>query len=188
MTSSFGKALIVIVLLASIAGVLAWKSRQPGVPAPPATRDTAVPPRQESPAVMTAESPARATAPVSPAPAVRQAKRAESAPTDSPPPRTKPATPGARALPRLLELGADKCVPCKMMQPVLAALRQDYPGRLQVDFIDVWKDESVGQRYGIQAIPTQIFFDAQGKEIFRHTGFYPREEILAKFKELGIAL
>jgi len=74
-----------------------------------------------------------------------------------------------------------------MMQPILAELRKEYPGKLQVDFIDVWKDESAGQRYGIQAIPTQIFFDANGKEVFRHVGFYPKAEILAKFKELGIS-
>ena len=115
-------------------------------------------------------------------------------PSTGQPPATSAATettaetPGATGLPRLLELGSDSCRPCQMMQPVLAELRKEYPGKMQVDFIDVWKDESVGQRYGIQAIPTQIFFDAKGKEVFRHIGFYPKEEILAKFKELGIAL
>jgi len=101
---------------------------------------------------------------------------------------TAAETPGATGLPRLLELGSDSCRPCQMMQPILAELRTEYPGKLQVDFIDVWKDESAGQRYGVQAIPTQIFFDAKGKELFRHVGFYPKEEILAKFKELGILL
>ena len=74
-----------------------------------------------------------------------------------------------------------------MMQPVLAALRAEYAGKLQVDFIDVWKDTAAGDKYGIRAIPTQIFFDATGKELFRHTGYYPKEDILAKFKEFGIA-
>ena len=98
-----------------------------------------------------------------------------------------PAT-GVTGLPRLLELGADECVPCKMMQPILAELRQEYPGRLQVDFIDVWKNPEEAQRYQIQAIPTQLFFDQDGKEIFRHLGFYPKEDILARFAELGIGL
>ena len=89
-------------------------------------------------------------------------------------------------LPRLLELGSDSCRPCQMMQPVLAALRADYAGKLQVDFIDVWKDESAGEFYEVQAIPTQIFFDAKGKEIFRHVGFYPKNEILVKLSELGV--
>lgn len=90
--------------------------------------------------------------------------------------------------PRLLDLGSASCVPCKMMQPVLADLRREYPGRLQVEFIDVWKDAEAGRRYGIEAIPTQILFDAHGKEFFRHTGFYPREEIIARFREQGTAL
>jgi len=95
---------------------------------------------------------------------------------------------GTAPLPRLLELGSDSCRPCQMMQPILAELRTEYPGKLQVDFIDVWKDESAGRKYGIQAIPTQIFFDAKGKEISRHVGFYPKEDILATFKEQGISL
>jgi thioredoxin 1 len=102
-------------------------------------------------------------------------------------PAETPGT-GVTGLPRLLELGADQCVPCQMMQPILAELRQEYPGRLQVDFIDVWKNPEEAQRYQIQAIPTQLFFDKDGKEIFRHLGLYPKEEILAKFAELGIDL
>ena len=92
------------------------------------------------------------------------------------------------SLPRFLELGADKCVPCKMMQPVLEELRLDYPGKLQVDFIDVWKDPSQSQKYGVSAIPTQIIFDAHGNEMFRHIGFFPKDQILKKFEELGIFL
>jgi len=104
-------------------------------------------------------------------------------------PQATKATAGqAKALPRLLDLGADKCIPCKMMQPVLAELRKEYTGKLQVDFIDVWKNPSAGDKYGIRVIPTQILFDATGKEVFRHTGFYAKDEILARFKEFGIAL
>jgi len=91
-------------------------------------------------------------------------------------------------LPRLLELGADRCIPCKMMQPILADLRKEYAGKLQVDFVDVWKNPAEADRYGVQIIPTQIFFDSNGKEVFRHLGFFPKEEIVAKFKELGIDL
>lgn len=97
---------------------------------------------------------------------------------------------GAKAtnLPRFLELGADQCVPCKMMQPVLEELRRDYSGQLQVDFIDVWKDPQQSQQYAISSIPTQIIFDSQGKEVFRHIGFFPKDQILKKFKELGMSL
>ena len=91
-------------------------------------------------------------------------------------------------LPRLLELGADKCIPCKAMMPILAELRQEYADALQVDFIDIWKNQEAGGEYGVQMIPTQIFFDSSGKELFRHTGFFSKEDILAKWKELGVEL
>jgi thioredoxin 1 len=95
--------------------------------------------------------------------------------------------PGA-PLPRLVDLGADKCIPCKMMAPILDELAAEYKGQMEVVFIDVWKDRAAGEKYGIRAIPTQIFYSADGKELFRHTGFYPKADILAKWKELGVEL
>jgi thioredoxin 1 len=92
------------------------------------------------------------------------------------------------ALPRLVDLGADKCIPCKMMAPILDELASEYKGQMEVVFIDVWKNREEGQKYGIRAIPTQIFYSAEGREVFRHTGFFPKEEILAKWKELGVEL
>lgn len=91
-------------------------------------------------------------------------------------------------LPRLLDLGAGKCIPCKMMVPILESLKTGYEGKLSVEFIDVWENPDAGQKYGVQMIPTQIFYDAQGKELFRHTGFFSKEDILKKWKELGIEL
>jgi thioredoxin 1 len=88
-------------------------------------------------------------------------------------------------LPRLLDLGADKCVPCKMMAPVLDELKREFDGRLQVDFIDVWKKPDEAPKYQINTIPTQIFFDAQGKELWRHVGFISKQDILDKWAELG---
>lgn len=92
------------------------------------------------------------------------------------------------SLPRLLELGSVTCIPCKMMKPILDALEVEYKGSMMVDFIDVWADESAGKKYAISSIPTQIFFAADGKEIFRHEGFFAKEAILAKWKELGVDL
>jgi len=92
------------------------------------------------------------------------------------------------ALPRLVDLGAGKCIPCKMMAPILEELKKEYKGRLQVEFIDVWENRKAGEQYGIRSIPTQIFYDASGKELFRHEGFFSKEEILAKCKELGFNL
>ena len=94
--------------------------------------------------------------------------------------------PPKAALPRLVDLGADKCVPCKMMAPVLKELTKEYEGRMEVEFIDVWKKPDAGKPYKINLIPTQIFFDATGKELFRHQGFFAKKDILAKWKELGV--
>jgi thioredoxin 1 len=102
---------------------------------------------------------------------------------DASPPPGLPAA--VQPLPRLVDLGADKCVPCRAMAPILDGLRQEYQGRFDVEFIDVWQHREAGERYGIRVIPTQIFLDAQGIELFRHEGFYSRDEILGKWRELG---
>ena len=90
-------------------------------------------------------------------------------------------------LPKLLDLGADKCVPCRMMFPVLDDLKNEYAGKLNVEFIDVWKNPDAAKPYGIEVIPTQIFYDADGRELFRHEGFFAKADILAKWKELGVS-
>jgi thioredoxin 1 len=103
------------------------------------------------------------------------------------PSETEPA-PEQKALPRLVDLGADKCIPCKMMKPILEELEKEYAGQFEVIFIDVWQNEAAGKAYDIKIIPTQIFFDSKGSELFRHVGFFSKEDILAKWKELGIEL
>lgn len=91
-------------------------------------------------------------------------------------------------LPKLVDLGAGKCIPCKMMKPILDELKRDYANRFVTEFIDVWENPDAGKPYGIEVIPTQIFYDAEGKELFRHVGFFGKEDILAKWKELGVDL
>ena len=102
--------------------------------------------------------------------------------------QSRPTTQTAVALPKLVDLGATKCIPCKMMAPILEELKREYAGRLEVVFIDVWENRKAIGQYGISTIPTQIFYDAAGKERFRHEGFFAKEDILAKWKELGIVL
>jgi thioredoxin 1 len=99
-----------------------------------------------------------------------------------------PPAPAPAALPRLLDLGATSCIPCKLMTPILEEMKVAYAGVLRVDFIDVRQDRSAGQAHGISSIPTQIFFAPDGKELFRHEGFYAKEDMLAKWKELGFEL
>ena len=101
---------------------------------------------------------------------------------------TGPEVSTAGNLPRLVDLGADKCANCKKMMPILAALSTEYEGRFVVEFIDVWKNTDAATTYGIRVIPTQIFFAADGTELFRHEGFYGREEILGKWRELGVEI
>ncbi len=78
-----------------------------------------------------------------------------------------------------IELGSDKCIPCKKMQPILKSIEKKYREQIKVVFYDVWKDEykSKSDEYKIKLIPTQIFLDANGKEIFRHEGYYPEAQI-----------
>jgi len=76
-----------------------------------------------------------------------------------------------------IELGAESCIPCRMMQPIMKEIREEYKGTVRVDFIDLYKDKNAAQKYGVRVMPTQVFLDAQGREFFRHEGFYPKEEI-----------
>lgn len=77
----------------------------------------------------------------------------------------------------MVDIGAKSCIPCKMMAPILEELMAEYQGRAAVIFIDVWEDRSQGPRFGIQSIPTQIFYDRHGKEAYRHVGFMDKEKI-----------
>ncbi|GAB4336965.1 MAG: thioredoxin family protein [Desulfobulbaceae bacterium] len=77
----------------------------------------------------------------------------------------------------LVDLGAKTCIPCKLMAPILEELKVEYQGKAAVIFIDVWEDKSQARRFGVLSIPTQIFFDKHGKEIYRHTGFMEKEKI-----------
>jgi thioredoxin 1 len=94
---------------------------------------------------------------------------------------TKPAV-----LPRFLELGSVGCKACQDMAPIVEEIKRDFAGRLTVEFFDVRKDPAPAEKYGIKLIPTQIFIDGAGQEIFRHEGFLPKEEILPVLAKLGV--
>lgn len=93
-----------------------------------------------------------------------------------------------QALPVLMDLGAARCPNCKRMTVILEDLKKTYAGKLDVTFIDVFENAELARKHKISLIPTQIFFDAAGEELFRHEGFYGKEDILAKWKELGVEL
>jgi len=95
------------------------------------------------------------------------------------------SAPTTKPLPRLVDLGAGKCQTCKEMAPILEAVRTEYVGRAVVEVIDVWKNPEVAESYDIRIIPTQIFYDRDGKEVWRHEGGLSKAEIIEKLKSLG---
>lgn len=97
-----------------------------------------------------------------------------------------PAATQASSLPRVVDLGADKCKACKELAPILEELKREYAGRVVVEFIDVWKNPDASKPYNIRLIPTQVFFDKDGKEVWRHEGFLPKADFVKKFVELGV--
>ena len=86
----------------------------------------------------------------------------------------------------MLELGSVGCIPCEQMKAVMEKLRANYKGKLEVFFVDVGKDRDTAQRFGVFAIPTQVFLDKNGKEFHRHIGYYGYEEIVPVLKKAGI--
>lgn len=86
----------------------------------------------------------------------------------------------------MVDLGANKCIPCKMMAPVIEELKKEYAGRASIIFIDVWERREQAQRFGIRGIPTQIFYDKNGKEAGRHVGYFDKKSIVQIFEQLGV--
>ena len=86
----------------------------------------------------------------------------------------------------MIDLGATSCIPCKMMAPIMEKLEKVYNGKAAIVFIDVWKTKGPAKRFGIRAIPTQIFFNKQGEEVYRHVGFMSEEAIVAQLRKMGV--
>ncbi len=88
--------------------------------------------------------------------------------------------------PTLAEFGRGVCIPCKAMKPILSELAAEYKDKVNVVIVEIDEHQDLTYQYRIMAIPTQIFFDRNGKEIGRHIGFWPKEEIVALLKKMGI--
>ena len=86
----------------------------------------------------------------------------------------------------MIDLGAKKCIPCKMMAPILEKMEKVYKGKAVIAFIDVWEHQEPVKRFGIRAIPTQIFFDKNGQEVYRHEGFLAEKNIVAILEKMGV--
>ena len=88
--------------------------------------------------------------------------------------------------PTVIDLGARSCTSCKKMAPILESLSSEYRGKAVVLFIDVHEDQAAAKKFRVQMIPTQIFFDAKGKEVKRHVGFMDKIDILKELKSAGL--
>lgn len=88
--------------------------------------------------------------------------------------------------PTMVDFGADGCQPCEMLKPILASLTTEYEGKANILFVHVRNEQVLAARYGINLIPVQVFFDKDGNEVFRHLGFWPKDQIVAKLAETGV--
>jgi len=88
--------------------------------------------------------------------------------------------------PSMIDFGRGGCRPCDMMTPILEELRKAYAEQCNVLFSHVGDEPILAARYNVQSIPVQVFFDQDGNEVFRHVGFFPKEQLLAKLAELGV--
>ena len=86
----------------------------------------------------------------------------------------------------MIDLGAHTCIPCKLMEPILSHLKEAYKGKVSIAFIDVRENRDEGYKYGVHAIPTQIFYDSMGKEVYRHEGFLAEKSIVSILESLGV--
>ena len=181
------KIAIVVLLAMAVAATFALRGgKRAEYDASPEPRAAIAPAAQGVATRATApEAPEAATQTPAPEPVqVAVATKEPAMPAAFPAPRAV----AAAAKPRLLELGSMRCQACLEMAKVLDALRASQGARLRVDFIDVFEEPEAADRHQISLIPTQILYDAAGKEIFRHTGYFSHDDILAKFRALGVQL
>jgi thioredoxin 1 len=89
--------------------------------------------------------------------------------------------------PVLVDFGANSCLPCRQLRPILSEVNKEYSGKAEILIIDVYKDQNLAREHKVMLIPTLVFFDSKGEEVFRHVGVLEKEKIVAKLKEIGMA-
>lgn len=114
-----------------------------------------------------------------------ETKSSSSAPIEKPAVKTENTN---LPLATFIEIGAAQCIPCKAMQPIMKEIASEYKGQVKVVFYDVWTPQGKidGMKYNIRVIPTQVFLDKNGKEYFRHEGYFPKEELIKVLKMQGV--
>ena len=96
--------------------------------------------------------------------------------------------PSDRVKVTFVEIGSVNCIPCKAMQPIMKEVEEEYKGQVKIIFHDVWteKGKADARKYNIRVIPTQVFLDKNGKEYFRHEGYYPKADVVRVIKMRGV--
>jgi thioredoxin 1 len=117
--------------------------------------------------------------------AADSAKQHTVAKTNTTPVKSAPVAEKPRELPKMWDFGSENCIPCKTMKGILDPMMVEYKGKVDIRIINVYEDKERTQQFRIVTIPTQVFIDADGKELFRHIGVYPRDSIEARFKQYG---
>lgn len=177
------KVLIVAVLVVAVAVILAGKRNRANTTSPASSLTSRTIASQPTASAPQTPAPVQATAAANPSP------QPAATPPAKPVARPEPArTAKSTALPQMIELGSKTCTPCQMMQPILEELRKEYKGQIEVPFWDIYEHPDKAKAYKIRVIPTQVFIGADGKEFFRHEGFFPKDDILKTFKEHGVVL
>ncbi len=170
----FVKIAIVTTLVAATGLVIALKNHWSGSAEPPIEQQTAATHPSSQPA---AQLPTLVEFGGSAGPTIEQ-RMAATQPSPRPPAQ----------LPTLVEFGGKKCLNCRRMMPILEELKTEYVGKIEVRTVDVFEDPLSGRTHGIRVIPTQIFFDASGREVYRHEGFFSKGQILAAWAAHGVDL
>ena len=209
MKQTWWKISVVVILVVAIVAVIAQKQqKQSAAPRDQQSSSASAPTEQAAPQQPTTtvqpKTTATADAPVKsgevcPTPVPKpqanvsakgngQTTSAKGNAPTNPPKTTTAPMPKPKALPRLVDVGSTQCIPCKMMAPILEQLKTEYKGQLVVEFVDINENRDAAAQYGVDTIPTQIFYDANGKEFSRHIGFFPKDDILTTFTKQGITL
>jgi thioredoxin 1 len=169
------KVLITFILILALAACGAGTDK----PAETNASEQGVAPLVENTVIAEADQSAEAQN-ASPEPAAAQTRQVAANPSPAPKtdsPQPKQGKEGYKVT--FLEIGAESCIPCRMMQPIMKEIAEEYPGVVEVIFHDLYEDREIGQKYRIRVMPTQVFLDASGREFFRHEGFYPKDQMKA---------
>jgi len=179
MSTRMYKTTVVLVIVAVLVLGIAWQlQKRPTEPAP-----TSVAKQTDTPTGPGAYTPAGNKASDGPGAAAKVAGEGLAKPTADQPASGATRTP---EYPAVIDLGMGKCIPCKQMKPILEELMQEYKGRARIEIIDIGQRPDQAEKHKVMLIPTQIFFDKDGQEVYRHEGFMPQADIVARLKEMGV--